>query len=177
MDIYTNKYLKYKNKYFSLKKQLGGNNFYFSVYVFTREALDEERICNMISLLTTLYGGTISVIKNKEESAIPVYEYYYWNEAVRYISDKSTNEDVSYYKHLTQVTSFVINNVPKELDPMNGNKLSDVEYAVRDQLYNFNLGSLGVPAIKGGHDPGFSKGWGFFGPKLALITLVERNLK
>jgi hypothetical protein len=171
MDIYKNKYLKYKNKYLLLKKQFGGNGFYFSVYVFTRHPLDQNRIDNMIKLLISIYGVPIEVIKVKEKSPI---DGYYWNEAVRYIQDKSTNSKASYYKELLHVTSFVIKNVPKELYPMNDKKLTKVEYDVKSELLRFNLDSLDTPIIEGGTgDPEFSSGWGFYGEKLAIITLVE----
>lgn len=33
MKDFYNKYLKYKNKYFNLKKQLGGNNINIGIYI------------------------------------------------------------------------------------------------------------------------------------------------
>jgi hypothetical protein len=171
---YEQKYLKYKNKYFRLKKQLGGDPFYFSVYVFTFQPLDEARKTNMINLLTQLYGEPIGIVTSAEESPLGGF---FWREAVRYIEDKSTI--VSYYKTLTHITSFVINNVPRELEtkPMNDTKLTVEEYKIREQLNNFGLNtSLSMPIIKGGkEDPDFSEGWGFWSDGSALITLVESN--
>jgi hypothetical protein len=172
---YEQKYLKYKNKYLTLKRQLGGNPFYFSVYVFTRAPLDEARKTNMIRLLTELYGEPIEVVTNAEESPL---DGYHWSEAVRYIGDKSTNTDSSYYSTLTHVTSFVIKKVPRELlsSPMNDPKLSAQEYKIQEQLNNFGLDSLSMPNIAGGReDPDFSSGWGFWSDGLALITLIEKN--
>jgi hypothetical protein len=172
---YEQKHLKYKNKYLKLKRQFGGNPFYFSVYVFTIAPLDEARKTNIIRLLTKIYGEPIGVVTNAVDSPV---DGYYWSEAVRYIEDKSTNAKSSYYRTLTHVTSFVIKKVPGELlsNPMNDSKLSSEEYKIQEQLNNFKLDSLSMPIIEGGHrDPEFSTGWGFWSDGLALITLVEKN--
>jgi hypothetical protein len=172
---YEQKYLKYKNKYLKLKRQFGGNPFYFSVYVFTRAPLDEARKTNMIRLLTELYGEPIEVVTNQEESPL---DGYHWSEAVRYIGDKSTNAESSYYSTLTHVTSFVIKRVPRELlsSQMDDGKLTKEEVKINQQLNNFGLDSLTMPNIAGGReDPEFSRGWGFWSDGLALITLVETN--
>jgi hypothetical protein len=168
---YEQKYLKYKQKYLELKNQLGGS-FYFSVYVFSKNELDEERKNNMVKLLTSLYDGDINIVTDISNSPMGGY---YWGEAVRYIDDKSNN--ISYYKNLTHVTSFVINNVPDELTSgsMNDAKLSHEEHKINNQLNNFNLNTISVPDIRGGLDNSFSRGWGFQSYGLALITLVENQ--
>jgi len=168
------KYLKYKIKYLELKRHIGGNPFYFSVYVFTTEPLDEERKIRMIRLLGELYGGIIDVVTNPEESP---FGGYYWSEAVRYIADKSTIPKAFGYKTLKYVTSFVITRVPEELKVlMNDANLSAEEYKIQAQLENYGLTSLSMPIIEGGiEEPEFSRGWGFWSEELALITLVENN--
>lgn len=168
------KYLKYKKKYLELKKYIGGNLFYFSVYVFTREPLDIERKNIIMRLLGELYGGTIEVVINPEESPAGGY---YWSEASRYIKDKSTNPKAFDYAELKYITSFVMSRVPEELKiDINDAKLSNEEYKISAQLENYGLTSLTMPIIQGGlEDPEFSRGWGLWSNEFALITLVESN--
>jgi hypothetical protein len=167
---YYQKYLKYKQKYINLKKQIGGN-FYFSVYVFSKEPLDDTRKNNMIALLKGLYGGEIKVVLDPAESP---YGGYLWSEAVRYINDKSFN--VPYYKNLKHVTSFVIENVPRLLlSDMDDDKLSTVEHQVNNKLSSHDLNTLSMPDIRGGIETDFSRGWGFQNMNNVVITLVEKN--
>ena len=167
---YKLKYFKYKQKYLKLKNQIGGN-FYFSVYVFSKTPLDDTRKSNMISLLKELYGGEINVVTNPDES---LYSGLIWNDAVRYIDDKSNN--VSYYKNLHCVTSFVIETIPDTLKgPMSDAKLTTVEHQVNDKLNKYDLNSLSVPDINAGLEKDFSRGWGFYSEGIALITLVEKQ--
>ena len=154
--------------------KLKGNLFYFSVYVFTREPLDIERKNIIMRLLGELYGGTIEVVINPEESPAGGY---YWSEASRYIKDKSTNPKAFGYAELKYITSFVMSIVPEELKiDMGDAKLSNEEYKIRAQLENYGLTSLTMPIIQGGlEDPEFSRGWGLWSDEFALITLVESN--
>lgn len=168
------KYLKYKKKYLELKKHIGGNLSYFSVYVFTREPLDAERKNVIMRLLEELYGGTIEIVTNPEESPAGGY---IWNEAVRYIKDKSSNPKAFGYRILKHVTTFVMSRVPEELKvDMDDAKLSKEEYKISAQLENYGLTSLTMPILEGGiDDPEFSKGWGLWSDGFALITLVESD--
>ncbi len=166
---FEQKYLKYKNKYITLKNQLGGT-FYFTVYVFSKNPLDEKRKNNMVRLLKSLYEGEITIETNRDES---YFGGYFWNEAIRYIDDKSIN--VPYYNELINVTSFVINNTVIFYDEMNDMKLTEEEHKINNQLNNFNLDTLSVPDIRGGRDSSFSRGWGFQSQGVAVITLVEKK--
>ena len=168
MMNFEQKYLKYKIKYLNLKKQLGGS-FHFSVYVFSKYTLDTTRISYMVELLKSLYGGEIDIIRSKEESYL---EGFYWKEAVRYISNKSVN--VPYYTQLINVTSFVINNSSFLEGKIDDETLTIEEHRINNELYKFNLVTLSVPDIKSGINPEFSRGWGFFSPGIAIITLVEK---
>jgi hypothetical protein len=58
------KYLKYKKKYLELKKYIGGNLFYFSVYVFTREPLDIERKNIIMRLLGEIFYEFVNTVIN-----------------------------------------------------------------------------------------------------------------
>ena len=51
---FEQKYLKYKNKYITLKNQIGGN-FYFTVYVFSKNTLRLKQI-KMIHILEVIFG-------------------------------------------------------------------------------------------------------------------------
>ena len=170
MMNFEQKYLKYKMKYLLLKKQLGGS-FHFSVYVFSKDPLDPTRISYMVELLKSLYGGEINIITSKEES---FYGGYLWEEAVRYISNKSVN--IPYYTQLINVTSFVINNSSFLEGKIDDEKLTIEEHKIKNELHKFNLDTLSVPDIRGGIDPDFSRGWGFQSPGIAIITLVEKDL-
>jgi hypothetical protein len=164
---YKSKYLKYKQKYLELKKQVGGN-FYFSVYVFSKAPLDETRKTNMINLLKGLYGGEIKVVIDPSESP---WGGMLWATAIGYINAKSNN--VPYYKHLKHVTSFVIETIPDSLKgKMDDPKLTFVEHQVNNKLSDHDLNTLSVPDIKGDDS---SRGWGFFDDGYAIITLVEKQ--
>lgn len=200
---FKQKYLKYKKKYIDLRNQNGGAyrifeylrnlgaleyfgysrdtyleekklenlDFYFSVYVFSKNPLDESIKNKMVNLLQSLYGGEITIVVDKEKS---LYGEYIWDEAVRYIDDKSNN--IPYYKTLKNVTSFVINNIPSNFtNGMDDEKLTIEEHRIKNCLNLFELNTLSVPDINGGKlDPDFSRGWGFQSSNLAVITLVIR---
>ncbi len=170
MINFEQKYLKYKMKYLLLKKQLGGS-FYFSVYVFSKDPLDSTRISNMVELLKSLYGGEINIITSKEESYLGGF---YWEETIKYILEKSIN--VPYYTQLINVTSFVINNSSFLEGKIDDEKLTIEEHRIKNELHNFKLDTLSVPDIRGGTNPEFSRGWGFFSPGIAIITLVEKDV-
>lgn len=172
---FQQKYNKYKNKYLNLKNQVGSSSsakssrpFYFSVYTFTREPLDEIRKNKMIELLKSIYGGEITVVTDLSELIDPIKQGNWFN-AQEYIEAKSI------YGDLTCITEFQINNVPEMLKTnMDDAKLTTQERAIgnSDVLNNFNLNTLSLPIIEGSE---FSRGWGFWGSNVAAITLVEKN--
>jgi hypothetical protein len=172
MDNYQ-KYIKYKQKYLKLKNeiQLGGTGtvagFYFAVYVFSKEPLDQIREYNIINLLKSLYGGEIGIdITGKQEY---LSHQYVWNVAIDYIKYKGG------YPTLKYITAFLIINVPSTLTTgkMNDAKLLAEENRIISKLNNFNLITLDHPH-QGGND--FSRGWGFSGDGIAVVTLVEKEL-
>jgi hypothetical protein len=172
---FQQKYNKYKNKYLNLKNQIGSSSsaksfspFYFSVYTFTREPLDEIRKNKMIELLKSIYGGEIIVLTDLSELSDPIKQGNWFN-AQEYIEAKSI------YGDLTYITEFQIDNVPKILKTdMDDSKLTAQEHAIgsSDILNRFDLNTLSLPVIKGN---AFSRGWGFWGPSVAAVTLVEKN--
>ena len=170
---FQQKYNKYKNKYLNLKNQIGSSSsrsrpFYFSVYTFTREPLDEIRKNKMIELLKSIYGGEIIVFTDLLELSDPIKQGIWFN-AQEYINAKLI------YGDLTYITEFQINNVPEILKTdMDDGKLTTQEHAIGSSnvLNNFNLNTLSLPVIKGN---AFSRGWGFWGPNVAAVTLVEKN--
>ncbi len=183
---FQQKYNKYKNKYLKLKNQIGSSNlskassdsyepepepepepkpFYFSVYTFTSEPLDEIRKQKMIELLKSIYGGDITVFTNLSELTDPT-KLGTWFNAQEYIESKSI------YENLKNITEFQINNVPEILkNNMNDEKLTRLEYEIKNRISDFELNTLSVPIIEGKNI--FSRGWGFWGQNVAAVTLVE----
>ncbi len=179
---FQQKYNKYKNKYLNLKNQIGSssnvkkssssaissNPFYFSVYTFTREPLDEIRKNKMIELLKSIYGGEIIVFTDLSELSDPIKQGIWFN-AIEYIKAKLIYDDLTY------ITEFQIDNVPEILKTdMNDSKLTAQEHAIgtSDILNKFDLNSLSLPVIKGDD---FSRGWGFWGSNVGAVTLIEKN--
>ena len=161
------KYIKYKHKYLNLKNKIQvGGNFYFAIHVFSKEPLDQVRIDNMIKLLKSLYGGEIIIDITGENH--PELNSWIFQESKKYIELKGG------YESLIHTTAFIVKNVPTTLttDEMNDAKLSAEEYRVRNELTKFSLNTLHYPRDDPSMDD-FSRGWGFSGDAIAVITLVE----
>jgi hypothetical protein len=123
---YYYKYLKYKNKYLSLK---GGNNIYFAVYYFTEQIPNDETKNMILETLKKLYGDVFLL-----DDFSDFMDEYYMNEIKDFIKQKG-----KYYPTLSNITVFKINKKPEELTfPINDEKLTFHEYKIRDQLKNDN---------------------------------------
>ena len=146
--------------------QVGGS-FYFSINVFSKEPLDQARIDNMIKLLKSLYGGEIIIdITGENENKLHSWIFH---QSKFYIESKGG------YESLMHTTAFIVKNVPTTLTTgeMNDDKLTAEEYRVRNELTKFSLNTLHYPRDDLSSMNDFSRGWGFSGDGIAVITLVE----